>query len=325
MTRLVLAVGRLPFAVRLVGRVLMLVPVLLVVTIFAFALSLLVPGDPVYAILGEAATPQAVAALRAELGLDKPIPERYLAWLGDVLRGDLGSSLFGSTPVLDSILVRLPVTIALVGSAMLLTVIVAVPAGILSAYRRSRIGDRVAAVLVSIGQALPPFWVGLVLVAVVALGTGLLPPYGYAPPSEGLGTWASHLVLPAVALAIPGTCELFLQTRAAATEVFDEDYIRTARAAGLSTFSVLTKWGAKNAMIPVVTVTGLQLDRLIGVAALVEGVFGMQGIGSLAVTAALNSDIPTIQGVVLVVGAFVLVVNLLVDLSYTYFNPKLRT
>lgn len=316
---------RRPGLVRLVGQVLMLLPVLLIVTMFAFALSLLVPGDPVYAILGEAATPESVSALRAELGLDLPLAERYLHWLGAVLTGDLGHSLFGGTPVLDSITARLPVTLSLVGAAMLLTVVIAVPLGILSGYRPSRVTDRIADALVSLGQALPPFWVGLVLVSVVALGAGLFPPIGYAPLSEGLGPYVSHLVLPALALSIPGTCELFLQTRAAALEVFSEDYVRTARAAGLSTVSILAKWGGKNAMIPVVTVTGLQLDRLIGVAALVEAVFGMQGIGSLAVTAALNSDIPTIQGVVLVVGAFVLVVNLCVDLSYTYFNPKLRT
>jgi peptide/nickel transport system permease protein len=251
--------------------------------------------------------------------------ERYVHWLGDVLSGDLGRSLFGGTPVLDSITARLPVTISLVGAAILLTVVVAVPLGLLAGYKKSRTADRIAGVLVSVGQALPPFWVGLVLVAVVALGAGLLPPYGYVPASQGVGQYLQHLILPALALAIPGTCELFLQTRTAAAEVFSEDYVRTARAAGLSTWSILTKWGAKNAMVPVVTVSGLQLDRLIGVAALVEAVFGMQGIGSLAVTAALNSDIPTIQGVVLVVGGFVLVVNLCVDLSYTYFNPRLRS
>ncbi|MDX6292550.1 MAG: peptide/nickel transport system permease protein [Kribbellaceae bacterium] len=311
--------------VRLAGRTLLIAPVLLVVTMFAFALSLLVPGDPAHAILGEAATPESVAALRAELGLTQPVLERYVHWLGDVLSGDLGRSLFGGTPVLDSITARLPVTISLVGAAILLTVVVAVPLGLLAGYKKSRTADRIAGVLVSVGQALPPFWVGLVLVAVVALGAGLLPPYGYVPASQGVGQYLQHLILPALALAIPGTCELFLQTRTAAAEVFSEDYVRTARAAGLSTWSILTKWGAKNAMVPVVTVSGLQLDRLIGVAALVEAVFGMQGIGSLAVTAALNSDIPTIQGVVLVVGGFVLVVNLCVDLSYTYFNPRLRS
>lgn len=305
--------------------VLMLIPVLFVISIFAFALSLLVPGDPAYAVLGDAATPEAVAAVRAELGLDEPVVVRYLTWLGDVVQGDLGSSLFGGTPVADAILARLPVTVALVGFAIVLTVLIAVPLGIVAAYRRSRSLDRIADALVSVGQAMPPFWLGLVLVAVVGLGLGWLPPFGYVPASEGVGEHLSHLVLPVVALSVPGICELFLQTRSAAAEVFSEDYVRTARAAGLSTWSILTKWGAKNAMLPVVTVTGLQLDRLVGVAALVEAVFGMQGLGSLAVTAALNSDIPTIQGVILVIGAFVLVVNLLVDLSYGYFNPKLRT
>ncbi len=305
-------------------RFLLLIPTLLAVTVFAFCLTLLVPGDPVYAILGESATPEAAQALRVELGLDKPPVVRYFVWLAAALHGDLGHSLYGATPVLGAIVARLPVTIELVFLSLLIIVIVAVPCGILAAYAKNPIVDRISAVLVSVGQALPPFWLGLVFVAVFALGAHLFPPYGYVPISAGVLDNLSHLVLPAIALSIPSTCELFLQSKAAASRVFSEDYIRTARAAGQSRISVIARWGAKNAMLPIITVIGLQLDRLIGVAAPVETVFGMQGVGSLAVTSALNSDTPMLLGIIVVIGAFVLILNFLVDLSYLYFNPKLR-
>lgn len=305
-------------------RVLLLIPTLLAVTVFAFLLTLLVPGDPVYAILGESASPEAIAALRAELGLDKHPIERYFIWLFAAVQGDLGTSLLGATPVLDAILARLPVTISLVLFAIIIIIVVALPTGILAGYARSPLIDRIAAVLVSVAQAMPPFWLGLVLVATVALGLGWFPPYGYMPLAAGFAEHVRFLVLPAIALAVPSIAELFLQTRTAASEVFSEDYIRTARAAGQSTFSIITRWGSKNAMVPVVTVIGLQLDRLIGVAAPVETVFGMQGIGSLAVTSALNSDTTMLLGIIVVVGAFVLLLNLIIDLSYLYFNPKLR-
>jgi peptide/nickel transport system permease protein len=308
----------------IVIRVLMLIPTLLGVTIFAFCLTLLVPGDPAYAILGESASPEAVAALRAELGLDKHPVERYLLWLGAAVQGDLGTSLLGATPVFEAIIARLPVTISLVLFAIIIIVLAAVPAGILAGYARNPLFDKISAVAVSIGQALPPFWLGLVFVAVFALGLNWFPPYGYVPVSQGFGEHLRYLVLPAVALAIPSICELFLQTRSAAIEVFSEDYIRTARASGQSRFSIIARWGSKNAMVPVVTVVGLQLDRLIGVAAPVETVFGMQGVGSLAVTSALNSDTTMLLGIIVVVGAFVLLLNLVIDLSYLYFNPKLR-
>ncbi|GAA3931078.1 ABC transporter permease [Microbacterium soli] len=308
----------------IVFRVLMLIPTLFAVTVFAFCLTLLVPGDPVYAILGESASPEAVAAVRAELGLDKHPVERYLIWLGSVIQGDFGTSLLGATPVLEAIMARLPVTISLVVLSVVVIIVIAVPSGILAGYARNPIFDRIAAIAVSVGQALPPFWLGLVFVAVFALGLNWFPPYGYMPVSHGLIDHLRYLVLPAVALAIPSICELFLQTRSAATDVFSEDYIRTARAAGQSGFSIVARWGGKNAMVPVVTVVGLQMDRLIGVAAPVETVFGMQGVGSLAVTSALNSDTTMLLGIIVVVGAFVLLLNLLVDLSYMYFNPKLR-
>jgi len=310
---------------RHVGRRLVtLVPMLLLISMVPFVLSAFIPGDPARAFLGDNASPQAVAALRLQLHLDDPVPVRYLGWLGGALQGDLGRSIYNSDPVVKAIGARLPVTVALVSSAVILAVLVAAPLGLLAGARRGTRLDRVLTLLAGAGVALPEFWVGLILIVVFALKLRLLPPSGFVDITHGAGDFFRHLTLPALTLALPGIAELFRQTRASVLDVLEQDFVRTARAGGIGQTAVLVKHVAKNAMVPVVTVLGLQVGRLVGVAAITERVFGLQGVGFLAVTSALNADLPTLEGIVLLTGALVLVVNLLVDLSYFYFSPRLR-
>ena len=305
-------------------RVAGMVPLMFIISLLVAALLNLVPGGPAFAILGENATPQAVAEVNRQLGLDQPFLSRYFSWVGGVLHGDLGHTLFGGEPVLRAILARAPVTLSLVLAAVLIQLVLGVAFGVVSGFRPRSWFDRVASTSAGVLLSVPGFWLGLVLILVFSQRLGVLPGTGFVPLSQNPVEFARHLVLPALALAGAESAELFRQTRAAVVETSQRDFVRAARAAGFTERSIALRNVGKNSMVPVVTVFGLQLGRMIGVAAVIESVFGIQGIGSLMVTAALNADFPVVQGVVLMTAAVVLVVNLLVDISYRYFNPKLR-
>jgi peptide/nickel transport system permease protein len=306
-------------------RLLTMVPLLGIVSAAVFSLTFLIHGDPASVILGDQATPETIAALHAQLGLDDPLPVQYARWLGNVLHGNLGTSFINQSSVVDAILARAPVTASLVLGAIALSVAVSVPLGLVAAYGRGSMLDRLLSTAASAGIAVPEFWFGSILILFFALKLHLLPSGTFVSLSDDPLGFIQHLILPTITLALPGSAELFRQTRAAAADVLRNDFIRTARAGGVSARSILFKHVAKNAMVPVVTVLGLQLGRLVGVAALAETIFGMQGIGFLAVSAALSSDTPTIQGIVLLSATIVMLANLLVDLSYFYFNPKVRS
>jgi peptide/nickel transport system permease protein len=312
------------FAV-IIQRLAVLIPLLLLISFAVSALVVLTPGDPAYAILGENATPEAVEALREKLGLNEPFLLRYVLWLTAVLQGDLGNSLLNNVPVAEAIFDRLPVTASLVGAAFVLSIVLGLPAGMLAGYWQRGRFDRGATVTASLAIAAPEFWISMLLIFLFGLQLGWLPSVGYVPFSQSPALYFQHLILPVIALSIPGAGELFRQARAAAADTSRQDFVRTSKASGLPERRVLVRHVAKNAMIPVVTVAGLQLGRLIGLAAVTETVFGMQGVGSLAVLAALNSDLPVIQGVVLITASIVLLSNFVVDVSYYYFNPRLRS
>lgn len=308
----------------IISRVASMIPLLLIISLLVSALIELVPGDPAYAILGDNATAQAVANVRAQLGLDEPFFQRYFSWVADAARGDLGRSLFGGQRVIDAISARAPVTISLVGFAVLIQAAVGMTAGVVAGFRPYRGVDRVSSFVASLFLAIPGFWLGMLLIVLVAERWELLPATNYVPFTRSVVDWFRHLILPASALAAAGAAELFRQTRSAVIDTSRKDFVRTARAFGIPERQIAMRTVVKNAMVPVITVFGLQLGRMIGIAAVVESVFGMQGIGSLAVTASLNGDFPVVQGVVLITASVVLVANLLVDISYRYFNPKLR-
>lgn len=307
-----------------VRRVLMMVPLLFLVSLGVFALVLMIPGDPAITIAGENATEAQIDATRERLGLNDPVLVQYAAWAGNALTGDLGSSLFSNESVTGAIAGRFPVTLALTLAAMLIALLIAVPAGVVAALRRGRWQDRGATLFASVGISLPNFWVGILLIMAFALAFPIFPAVGYTPISEGLGAWARGLVLPGITLGTAVAAEITRQLRGSLTDTLQQDFIRTARANGLSSRAVILKHGMKNAAVPVVTVIGFQVGFLLGGSVIVERVFGLPGLGDLAIRAVLQRDIPMIQGIVVVAALIVMLVNLVVDLSYGWLNPKVR-
>ena len=305
-------------------RLLKVVPLLLLVTLIAFGLLNLVPGDPAVQIAGEFATEEQVEAIRADLELDRPWLVRYGSWLGDAVRGDLGDSLFSGVSVRSQIWDRLPATVSLIGWALALSALIGIPAGTVAGWREGQAIDRFLTVGTTIGVAIPVFVSGLVLALVVGIKLGWLPATGYVAITESPWQWARGLLLPAIALALTGAAEIARQTRAGVIDVKKRDFVRVARANGLHTWQVLGRHTLKNAMIPVVTVVGLQIGRLFGLSVLVEQIFNIPGLGSRLITATFENDVPFIQGTVLMLGTVIVLVNAAIDISYGYFNPRIR-
>ncbi|HWL43349.1 MAG TPA: ABC transporter permease [Ilumatobacter sp.] len=301
-----------------------IVPLLLIVSLVVFCLSLLIPGDPAVAVLGQNATDEQLAAVRAELGLDQPVLVRYVSWLGDVVQGDFGSSLFTGYPVKSALADRFAVTASLVGLGVVVSVIIGVCLGAVAGYRKGSAFDRIAMTGASAGVAIPNFWLGAMFILVFGIKFEWLPATGYEPLSSGLWQWASHLVLPVVALASSGAAEIARQMRASMADTVDADFIRTVRAKGMGELSVALKHGLKNAMVPVVTVAGMLITRIFGASIVIEQVFDMKGIGSLSVEAVQKRDVPVLQGIVLIVTVAVVLCNTAVDMSYSYFRPQIR-
>lgn len=306
-------------------RVLVTVPTLLGVMLVALLLIELMPGDPASIMAGNDATPEAVASIREQLNLDQSFVDRFVDYVIDAVQLDLGVSPASPQPVWDRIWNALPITFSLALWAMTIALVLGVGSGVLAAMRQGRFLDRAVTGATSLLLAVPSFVVGLGLVIFFAVERSILPATGYQPMSDGLWQWSQHLILPSVALALAPAAELARQTRGAMVDTLEQDYIRASRAKGLARRRIIGKHVAKNAATPVVTVAGLQVARVLGGAIVVERIFGMNGYGSLAVSAVLTRDIVLLQGIVLVGAVFVLLTNVLVDLSYGYLNPQVRT
>jgi peptide/nickel transport system permease protein len=310
---------------KLVGRrVLTAIPILLGIMLLALLLVELMPGDPATFVVGEDATPEALAIARHDLRLDEPLWKRFVEYVWDVAHGDLGESPGNHVAVWDRVSAALPVTLSLAIVGLVFSVVLGVPAGTLAALRRDRFADRAVTAVASGMQAVPPFVVGLALVVVFAVDRSWFPAAGYIEFGEDPWEWFRHLVLPGLTLAMIPAAQLTRQTRGALVDILEQDYIRAARAKGLRERAVIGKHAAKNAATPVVTVLGLQVGAVLGGAVVVELIFGLSGFGGLALSAALGRDLVLIQGVVLISAIAVLITNLLVDVSYGYFNPRLR-
>ncbi len=308
----------------IVRRLLIMIPVLFLVSLMVFSMLLLVPGDPAVTLAGENASPEQIDATRTRLGLDDPVLEQYGRWVSGVVRGDLGESLFSSQDVKDAIVQRLPATLSLAMGAIAIAVLVGVPAGILAAIFRGRWVDRVVGVGAASALAMPNYFVAMLLILVFAIWNPWLPATSFVPFSESPWLWFQHLLLPWITLGLASAAVITRQLRSSLIGVLGQDYVRTARAKGLRGRSVVLKHASKNAAIPVVTVLGTQVAFVLGGSVIVEQVFGIAGVGQLAVTSVLKRDLPIIQGVVVMTTLFVLFANLLVDITYGYLNPKVR-
>jgi peptide/nickel transport system permease protein len=289
---------------------------LLAVTVFAFLLIHLVPGNPVQIMLGQNATPQAVATLTRQLGLDQPLYVQYLHYMGAVLRGDFGSSIRSGQPVMSEIMNRLPSTIQLTLAAMVIAVPLGIVTGTLAAASRSVWVDFLIMACAMIGLSLPTFWSGLLLILVFALLLHLLPVVGSNDPSA--------LILPAIALSLPAAAVLARMTRANMLEVLGQDFIRTAHAKGLAGWAVVVRHALRNAFIPVLTIIALQFGGLLSGTVIVESVFARAGVGRLAILAIQERDFPLVQGVILLAGVVFVLVNLITDLLYPLVDPRIR-
>jgi len=318
------ALIHLPLLRVIVRRVLLGVPLLFVISILSFALVSLTPGDAARAILGTQATEEQYLALRHTLGLDLPLYQQYWQWVTHAVTGDLGTSLFSGQTVTDAISSRLPVTLSLMFGALLVSLVVGVALGVFSAVRGGVLG-RIVDGLALIGFALPNFWVGAMLIVVFAVTLRWLPPTGYVEFTDSPSGWLSSLVLPVLALALHGITALAKQTREAMLDVLASDYIRMARANGIRYRGIVFVNALKNASVRVVTMLGIQAVGLLGGTVVVENVFALPGLGGLAVSSTAQHDLPVIQGIVVYFTVLVIVINLIVDVAYTWLNPKVRT
>lgn len=310
---------------RLIGqRVLALIPLLFIVSVLTFSFTALLPGDPVDLIIGDKGSQEQYDLVRERLGLNIPVVPRYFQWLGRAVQGDLGTSFFNSVPVMDAVKQRLPVTISLTAVSALIAVIVGLAAGIAAALNPQSWIDRMATFGATLGQAIPNFWFGILLVAFFAVNLRWFPATGFTPLTTSPWEWLRSITLPALALGLSSSAAIARQVRSAMVGVLQQDYIRAARAQGLSPRRVIFKHALKNAMIPVVTVLSFQITILLGGALIVEQVFAINGLGSLAISAVRQQDIPMIQGIVLVSVMIVVVIQLVTDLIYGYLNPKAR-
>jgi peptide/nickel transport system permease protein len=298
--------------------------VLLGISVVVFVMLKLTPGDPAATLLGVQATPDELARVRRAMGLDRPWVVQYGVWLQNVLRGDLGASYINRKPVAELITTRFPVTLELTLFAMLLAALIGIPAGVLSATRRYSGLDYSITSFALFGVSMPSFWFGILLILLFSLYLGWLPASGYAAIARGLGEHLKHLVLPAVSLGLFLSGSLARFTRSSMVETLAQDYVRTGRAKGLRERIVVSRHALRNALIPTVTVLGLQFGFLMGGAVIIEQVFAYPGVGWLVLIAVSQRDYPVVQGVVLVVAAVFALSNLLVDVAYTWLDPRIR-
>ena len=308
----------------IIRRLLLAVPVVLLVTIMVFSLMHMLPGDPATVILGQEATPEAVEALREELGLNKPIVIQYVEWLGGVLQGDLGRSLVDHSPVSDLIIQRLPTTIELTIGTFIVAIVIAIPAGILSATRPGSWVDYSSTMFALGGMSIPHFWLGMMFIVLFAVNLGWLPASGYVPFAEDPMANLAAMIMPMVATGLRESAILMRMMRSSLLEVMHADYIRTAYSKGLKEWVVIIRHALKNAMVPVVTTSGLIIAGLLGGLVITESIFSIPGFGKLIVESIYNRDFVTVQGAILVSALLVVVINLVVDILYVIIDPRIK-
>lgn len=302
-------------------RLMLLIPIWIGISLFAFLLTSLTPGDPARLILqrelGHQPNTEQVEEARERLGLNDPLPVQYLRWLGDAATGDLGNSYRNGSPVLDTLKDRFPATLRMAGLGLTMSVLVAIPLGVLAAVFRSGPIDHFSRVFALVGAAMPGFWVAYLLILFFSVNLGWL-------PVAGSSTW-KHIVLPALTLGIAGSASLMRVTRSEMLENLGLDYVRTARSKGLKSSTVIVRHALRNALVPLVTILGMRFAGMLGGAVIVETIFSWPGVGKLMIDAIFDRDYPMIQGFVIFMGTITLIINLVVDIGYGIIDPRVRT
>lgn len=305
-------------------RLLLAVPILLGISLFTFFLIRLVPGDTVTAMLGPHYHEEQAILLRTRYGLNQPLTTQYVIWIQGVLQGDLGFSHFTGQPVLTAILERFPVTLELAFFSLLFAIILAIPLGTVAAVKRARLPDYLASLVGLVGISIPGFWLGTLLLLIFSLSLGYFPSGGFVPLQENLWANIRHLLLPGISLGTAVTAVVMRMSRSAMLEVLNQDYIKVARAKGMGEQVVIFRHALKNAMIPIITILGIQAGYLMGGSVVIEYVFSLPGIGRLALMAISNRDYMLLQGIILFIASAFVFINLLVDILYAFINPKIR-
>ena len=298
--------------------------VLALVAVLVFALTRLASGDPVALLLGDQATATDIAAARVQYGLDKPLPTQFALWVGELLQGNLGQSIFLQRPVAQALLERAEPTLFLALFAVGIAALIGIPCGMAAAIWRGSPGDQALSGVAMLGASVPSFWLGLILIQLFAVKLGWFPASGYGDPSSPLAERLSHLLLPALVLGLLNSALIIRFTRASMLDILGEDYVRTARAKGLAERTVMVKHVLRNALVPIVTVLGLTLALMIGGTVVTETVFNLPGVGNLVVRAVLRRDYPVIQGTLLAIAAIYVFINLAIDFLYTLVDPRIR-
>jgi len=310
----------LPFIGR---RVLTAIPTLLIVTVMVFAIQRALPGDPALMLAGEQQDPAVIAFIRAKYRLDEPVPVQYAAWLGQLVRGDLGVSLRTNERVLDLIVSKLPVTIELSVLSLLVALAIAIPTGVVAAVKKGKAADFGGTILALAGLSIPNFWLGIMLILLISVRLGWLPASGYVPLSEGVWDNLRRMIMPSFVLGTGLAAVLMRQMRSSMLGVLKQDFVRTAHAKGQRGTSVIVRHAMRNALIPVLTILGLQLGALLSGAVLTEQVFTLPGFGKLVVDAVFNRDYAVVQGVVVVTAVAYIAINLVVDVMYAVLDPRI--
>jgi peptide/nickel transport system permease protein len=305
-------------------RLAQLIPTLFFVSVMIFLLQHLLPGDPALTIAGEERDPAVLAQIRAQYHLDQPWPQQYLAWIGGVLHGDLGESIRMKESVRNLVVAKLPVTFQLAVMAIVIGLSIGLTAGVVAAVKKDSVWDYAAGVFALWGRSTPSFWLGIMLIFLFAVKLDWLPASGYVPPSEGLLASLATTIMPAFVLGNISAAVLMRHTRSAMLDALNSDYVRTARAKGLSERAVILKHAMRNALTPVITIGALELGEFLSGAVLTEQIFSIPGVGKLIVDAVFNRDYATVQGVVVVTATIYVTLNLIADLLYVLVNPRLR-
>jgi peptide/nickel transport system permease protein len=302
----------------------MMVPVIVLVSLISFGLIMVLPGDPAMMMLGDQTSPSAYEALRQQLGLDRPLAIQYLAWAGSALRGDFGVSLRDHLPIGQEIAAHIPPTLELAALGLIISLLVALPVGIISALKPGSFLDMAATMLALSGVAVPHFFLGILLIELFAASLRILPPSGYVPPTEDLAANLRLMLMPALTLSTGITAVLMRHMRSSLLEIMHQEYMVTARAKGLGASRAIIRHALRNAMLPVVTILGLEMGSIFGGVVVLETIFSIPGMGRLIVDSILFRDYPTVQAVVLLLAITVLVANLLADLTYGVLDPRVR-